>query len=107
MRRNNNNINEEVILFLGECEIITLNSNHQIALANRTVLLKERMLFTYQNPLSSLKDTKVSAYSRSKNAAIPIEKLIYHECKPLITKPSIRSRRRCGPGCSLGGEMKE
>lgn len=72
MRRKNNNTSEEVILFLGECEILTLNTNHQIFLANRTVLLRENMILTYINPLSSVKDPKLSAFSRSKNPPIPL-----------------------------------
>lgn len=72
MRRKHNNTSEDVILFLGECEILTLNSNHQIFPANRTILLRENMLLTYINPLSSVKDTKLSAFSRSKNPPIPL-----------------------------------
>jgi hypothetical protein len=94
MRRHHNNLNEGVILFLGESEIITLNSNHQISLANRTLLLKESVLLTYQNPLSSIKDTKLSAFSRSKNPPISLDKLINHECKAVLIQVSTRSLRR-------------
>lgn len=55
MRRQNSNLNEDIILFLGVCDILTLNQNQQIALATRTILLKEEVLLTYQSPISSVR----------------------------------------------------
>jgi hypothetical protein len=74
MRRQNSNLNEEVILFIGECEVLTLNSTHQIALVTRTLLLKEDVLLTYHNPIASVKESRLS---RNK-APIPLDKLANH-----------------------------
>ena len=74
MRRQNSNLNEDVILFIGESDVLTLNSTHQIALVTRTLLLKEDVLLTYHNPIGSVRESRLS---RSW-APITLDKLTNH-----------------------------
>ena len=48
MKRNSNDPEEEITLFIGTCRLIILNSKRQIDYALRTIRLTERMLFCYQ-----------------------------------------------------------
>jgi hypothetical protein len=77
-RRTDNELEEEIILFAGSGQLITINNTQQIALAHRTILLNERTLFTYQNPLSQ-GQSQLQALSRAKDA-LPLEALATHEC---------------------------
>jgi hypothetical protein len=101
MRRQNSNLNEDVILFLGECDILTLNSTQQIALSTRTLLLKEDVLLTYQSPISSVRDSRLS---RTK-APIALDRLTNHERNTRSTQTSIRSPQSCGQDCYWDAEM--
>jgi hypothetical protein len=94
MRRQNSNLNEEVILFLGECEILAIMTTHQIVLASRTLLLKEDVLLTYQNPMTSLRESRLS-----RTKPVSLERLTSHERTSPPTQTSTRSPRPCGRDC--------